>query len=97
MIVHEIDVPNVTLLKSENDPPIGADGDRPKASKIAFQRMKSKAGTAQPVKIISRGIQRGENITNALHHIGRELAGVIVCVELPQALMSEALDHPDEL
>lgn len=43
MVIHEIDVRGFSVLESENHPPIGADDNRPKSFKVAFQRMEAKS------------------------------------------------------
>jgi len=39
MVIGQLNVPYIATVKTENDPPVGAHGQRPEAAQIAFERV----------------------------------------------------------
>jgi hypothetical protein len=43
VVIDQINIRGIALLEAEDDPPVGANGDTPITSQLAFQRMQPKA------------------------------------------------------
>ncbi len=92
MVVEKIDVNGVTFVKAKNNPPVGPDRDRLEPLEFALQGMKPKARTVQILWRIG-GVQKCQNVPDALDHAGRQQLWVIVLVEALETLVPEAADH----
>jgi hypothetical protein len=84
--------PRPCRRETEDDPPIRAHGDSPKALQSTFQRMKPKARAAQSFDGLG-GVEGGENFADTFHQLRRKVLAIVVLVKTPQPLMSKTFDH----
>jgi hypothetical protein len=80
VIVNIINIQNVALDKTEDDPPIGAHRHRPKASEITFKGMKVKAWDLH-IRDGFRSIQTRQNVTYLSSILANQTARIPVLVE----------------
>ena len=69
MVVDIIDIKGVRFGKTEDDPPICANSDRPQARQFAFERVQAEAGDIHIDRDASC-LQPCENITQLLDVLG---------------------------
>jgi hypothetical protein len=92
MVIHEVNIESLAILKPENDSPVRAYGDGPKACSVAFQRMKPER----------RNIEIGDFLS-CLHHcqylfdfsdvLWVDSAWAVIIEKLPQPFVLKGLDH----
>jgi hypothetical protein len=69
MVVDQIDIEGVATLESKNDPPIGANGDRPIASEVALQLMQPEG--RQPQRLDGfRRVEHGQDLLDLADVLG---------------------------
>lgn len=91
MIVHKVDIRRLAILEAENDPPIGAHGQRPKPSEIAFQRMQPKGRIIEIGRLLG-GVQQGQYLLDLAHMLGIHAFGIVVFEKLAQSFVPKILD-----
>jgi hypothetical protein len=91
VIVDQIHIPRLAIFHSEDDPPIGSNGDRPKALEIALERMKVKARNVHVFRDTGP-IETLENTPDLLDVSGIQQAAVVLLEKFPQPLVAEARD-----
>ena len=82
MVIHQINIENITVFEAEDDAPVTADADAPAPFPVAFQRVQAISGKVNIRRTLG-GIEMGQHIGDATHLIGSDLAGVPI---LKQAL-----------
>jgi hypothetical protein len=92
VIVDQIDVSRAAILKTEDNPPILPNRDRPLPLPVTFERMQPKAW---PVKIFEglSGVQSGQNDPDPLHHVCGQQPPTVILVKLPQPFVAKAFDY----
>ena len=92
MVIGQLNVPNITLFKAKNDPPVGAYGHGAEASQITFKLVQPIAG-----QIKSSGnagvIEHGQNSLYSINYIGANAAAVGFLLQALWAAMLEAAYH----
>ena len=92
MVIDQFNVNSVRVFKTKDNPPIGAHGDRPKASQIASERVQPVAGKIHRLRGLGR-IKAGKNILNPVQQIRPYLARVAAFIEAFQPAMFKAFNH----
>jgi hypothetical protein len=96
VIVDEIDIEYISILEPENDAPVRADRDSPKALQLTLQHMKTKSRLIQCF-YRSYGIERGQYPADAIDHVRRKLPVVILFIEPLESFVAKGLDHPSSV
>src|SRR5262245_16173732 len=92
VVIDQVDAGGLAVLETKDDAPVGAHDYGPQTLQVAFQAMQSKAWPVHGVDGRS-SIEGGEYHGNALDHIRRQPAWVILLVEPPQAFVPDTFDH----
>jgi hypothetical protein len=96
VVIDQIDIRGVALLETENDAPVGTDGDAPITRELAFQRVQPKARQIELLRAC-RHIEPGQHARNLICMLRVHLAPVVVFVKAAQAAMSKATDHNERI
>src|SRR5271165_2509377 len=92
MVIDKIDIRHVAVFEAENDPPVGAHGDRPKPLQVALEGV-------QPVGLnIEAGqggcrVEQGQNLLDLAHMLGIDAPRIVLFEKLLQAFVSKAPYH----
>jgi hypothetical protein len=92
VIINQLNVKEVSILKPENDPPVGANGNGPESFAVTFQLMQAVAGKIESVGRF-RGVERGQNIFDSLDEVCPDLTGVVTLEKPFKPPVLKALDH----
>jgi hypothetical protein len=92
VIVGQFNVKRIGALEAEDDSPIRPHANRPKPSKLAFERMQAIAGE---IKLMRgrRVIEDSQNFLNCIREIRPYSATVVALVKSFEAAMLEAPHH----
>ena len=92
MVIGQINISGVAAFHPEDNPPVGANRDRPEIFQIALKRMQSKS---RKVHLVRRGrpVQNKKNILHPVYKIGTDTFAIPVLEKAFQSLMPETLYH----
>lgn len=92
MVIREVDVEGPVALKAKDDPPIGANHNRPMALKVALQLMQPEGRQPERLKGF-RGVQHGQNLLDFANMFRVHAFRVVIFEELTQPFVREASDR----
>ena len=92
MIINQLNITRVPILEPKNDPPVGADGDRPESFAAAFERMQAIAGKIKGLRSVC-SVEGSQNIFDLVNEISSDLTAVATFVKSLQSLVFETDDH----
>jgi len=92
MIINQLNIKGVAILESENDPPVGTNGNRLESFAVTFEFMQPIAGKVEGLRRF-RGIERGQNIFNSVDEVSPDVAAVALLEKPFSAPVLEAPDH----
>lgn len=92
MVVNQLDVISVSVLETENDPPVRADRDGPEAFSIPRQGMEPVS--RQVERLGRRGhVEQGKNVLHRFKEIRPDEATIASLIEPTEPAVFEAADH----
>jgi hypothetical protein len=92
VVIDIIDIVGASLIESENDSPVCADGNGVKAFSLAFQRVELESRQIH-VRDCSCRIQPRQNIPQLAGMFGIDAARIVVLVETPQPFVTNRPNH----
>ncbi len=92
MIIGQLNVPCITVLKAEDDPPVGTQGQRPEAPQIAFELVQAITRQVESLRCTG-GIEKSQNFLNGIDKISTDAAAVTPLIKTFQTAMFEAPYH----
>jgi hypothetical protein len=92
VVVRQINVESIAIFKAKNDPPVGAHNNRPKAFKIANERMQAQSRKVHVVDPFGC-IQKAENIVDPLDVLCAYAFSIAVIEKTLKAFVAKADDH----
>lgn len=92
MVVDQINIDDINVIETKNDPPVPGNGHAPEALQAAGERVQPQAGEID-VPWHSRRIQSGENSGYLLPKGCVNLRRVVTLVEAFQSAMPKTADH----
>ena len=95
MVINEVYIPGVALIEAEDDAPIAADRNAPKAFEPAFQQMQVPAWKQPHFTRRFRCVQGGQHVQKLFFLARRHSARVPLLEQTLEPFVPEALDgHP---
>jgi hypothetical protein len=92
VVVDQLDVVSGTIVKTENNSPIGSHGDGPKPLAMALQGVEMKTGQSHIFDRIGF-VELDQNRPNFAGQIGSDSAAIVLFKKPFQALMLKSDDH----
>jgi len=92
VVVEIIDIACVAIGEPKGYPPIRPDGDCPKASHFALERMQPKSGQIH-ISHGSRSVQTKKNVAEPIRMLAHDAAMIVLFVKAFQALVADRPDH----
>jgi len=84
MIIGQLNVPCIAVLKAEDDPPVGAHGQRPEAPQIAFELVQAIARQIESLRCAG-GIEEGQNFLDGIDKVRTDAPAVASLTKTFQA------------
>src|SRR5208337_31697 len=92
MVIDKIDIRHVAVFEAENDPPVGAHGDRPKPLQVALEGVQP-VGLNIEARQGGCGVEQGQNLLDLAHMLGIDAPRIVLFEKLLQAFVSKAPYH----
>jgi len=68
MVIGQLNVPCIAALKAEDDPPVGAHGQRPEAPQFAFERVQTITRQIESLRRVG-GIEKSQNFLDRMDKV----------------------------
>jgi len=92
VITDEIDIEGIAVLEPKDNAPIRSDSYGSETLQTALQHVEAECRLIHGFYRCS-SIEGSQNTADAINHVRRQLAAIIILIEALQPLMTKPLDH----